>query len=124
MALAGEFLFKRMLKEINKNFDKVSDGGLDEIGKKSIQKNLEIVKKHGEQIGYARGQAESRPFWKSKKFWVMVLGVVIPLIERYTNANLTTEIIFTIEGVLGAYLAGQSWHDHGKTKRQVIEIKK
>lgn len=53
-----------------------------------------------------------KQFWKSKKFWMTLLGIILSLLR----ANGILEVPIEAIGLTGAYVVGQGIADLGKGK--------
>ncbi len=53
----------------------------------------------------------NKPFWQSKKFGAMVLGIVIPLIKHFLGWSLDPEMIIGFYFMIVTYIGGQSFVD-------------
>jgi len=51
---------------------------------------------------------------KSRKLWVLIGTIIIALVNGYWELNIDPEIIWTVVGLAGVYLVGQSAADLGK----------
>lgn len=59
---------------------------------------------------------DEKPFWKSKKWWVAIIGVAIPLILKEFGIHLTPDEVVAIITPITAYIVGQGIADIGKLK--------
>lgn len=57
-----------------------------------------------------------KQFWKSKKWWVMLTAVVIPVANRALGLDMGMEELKLVIGSLMAYIMGQGIADIGKNK--------
>lgn len=57
---------------------------------------------------------KEKEFWKSKKWWTMIAGVSVPVINRIFELNLEVEELQMIIGSFVAYIVGQGVADVGK----------
>lgn len=57
---------------------------------------------------------KDKEFWKSKKFWVSVIGAVIPAANAVFGWEIATETVLTIIGPLMSYVIGQGIADLNK----------
>tara|TARA_B100000579_G_C22849354_1_gene866367 strand:+ start:10915 stop:11148 length:234 start_codon:yes stop_codon:yes gene_type:complete len=55
-----------------------------------------------------------KKFWHSKKWWAMLAGVLVPVINKVSGLELSTVEILTITGPLLTYILGQGVADLGK----------
>ncbi len=62
--------------------------------------------------------------WKSKKFWVAVVGVCVPGLNAVFGLGLAVDEVLTIIGPLMAYLIGQGIADQGKEAALVVGLTK
>lgn len=61
---------------------------------------------------------EEKPFYKSKKWWMAMLGYSVPLcLTKFLGIELTTEEITTMVMPVNAYIVGQGMADFGKYKK-------
>jgi hypothetical protein len=59
---------------------------------------------------------KEKQFWKSKKWWAMLIGVTIPVLNKTMGLELSVEELQLVIGPLIAYVMGQGIADIGKTK--------
>ena len=57
-----------------------------------------------------------KKFWYSKKFWVSVISVLVPILNLVSGFDLSIEQVLTITGPLMVYVVGQGIADAGKNK--------
>lgn len=57
---------------------------------------------------------KTKEFWKSKKFWVSVIGALVPVANPLFGLGLTTETVMTIVGPLMTFVLGQGLADMNK----------
>jgi hypothetical protein len=55
-----------------------------------------------------------KKFWHSKKWWAMLAGVLVPVINKVSGLDLGIGEILTITGPLLTYILGQGVADLGK----------
>ena len=55
-----------------------------------------------------------KKFWHSKKWWAMLAGVLVPVVNKVSGLDLSTVEILTITGPLLTYILGQGVADLGK----------
>ena len=60
---------------------------------------------------------KEKQFWKSKKWWAMLIGVVVPIANKALDLNLSIEELQLVIGPLIAYVMGQGIADIGKNKK-------
>lgn len=60
---------------------------------------------------------KEKQFWKSKKWWAMLIGVVVPIANKVLDLNLSIEELQLVIGPLIAYVMGQGIADIGKNKK-------
>ena len=60
---------------------------------------------------------KEKQFWKSKKWWAMLIGVVVPIANKGLDLNLSIEELQLVIGPLIAYVMGQGIADIGKNKK-------
>lgn len=60
---------------------------------------------------------KEKEFWKSKKWWAMITGVFVPIINKLFDLNLGTEELQMIIGSFVAYIMGQGIADIGKNSK-------
>jgi hypothetical protein len=58
-----------------------------------------------------------KQFWKSKKWWAMVIAVATPILNKVFALNMGTEELQLVIGPLVAYIMGQGIADVGKHKQ-------
>jgi hypothetical protein len=54
-----------------------------------------------------------KPFWHSKRFWMTVAGVLIPIINKVSGLELSETEIVPIIGMIAAYVLGKSHEQKG-----------
>lgn len=54
---------------------------------------------------------KEKDFWKSKKFWAAVIGVMLPALNVWLGLGLAFEEIAASEAAIVAYLTGQGLAD-------------
>lgn len=59
-----------------------------------------------------------KEFWKSKKWWAMITGVAVPVLNKIFDLNLNPEELQLIVASLVAYVMGQGVADIGKYKEE------
>ena len=60
---------------------------------------------------------KEKQFWKSKKWWAMLIGVVVPIANKALDLNLSIEELQLVIGPLIAYVMGQGIANIGKNKK-------
>lgn len=55
-------------------------------------------------------------FWESKKFWAMVAGIMVPILNKATGLDLGIEETGAIMAMIATYVVGQGMADLGKNK--------
>jgi len=60
---------------------------------------------------------KEKEFWKSKKWWAMVAGVSVPILNRLFNLDMNPNELQIIVGSLVAYVMGQGLADLGKNSK-------
>ena len=60
---------------------------------------------------------KEKQFWKSKKWWAMLIGVVVPIANKVLDLNLSIEELQLVIGPLIAYVMGQGIADIEKNKK-------
>jgi hypothetical protein len=55
-----------------------------------------------------------KSFWKSKKWWAMVVAVSIPVLNKLVGLDFNTTDVVAVVSPLIAYILGQGVADIGK----------
>ena len=58
-----------------------------------------------------------KPFWHSKKWWMAMIGFVVPLLNSFLGWDLKADQVSTIILPLIAYVIGQGIADFGKNRK-------
>jgi uncharacterized membrane protein len=74
---------------------------------KDDRENERIVKEVMSKI------PNSKPFWKSKRFWMTMAGVLIPIANKVFGLELSVSEITPIVGMIAAYVLGKSHEQKG-----------
>ena len=53
----------------------------------------------------------NKPFWQSKKWWMVVIAVMIPVLNQFFGLGLNVGEITAIAAPVVAYILGQSYVD-------------
>ena len=56
----------------------------------------------------------AKPFYRSKKWWMAILGVITPVLTKFTGIELSEQIQLAIITLIGVYIGGESWIDSKK----------
>jgi len=75
-----------------------------------IEYDVEKGKKELEQM------IMEKEFWKSKKFWMAIIGALVPAANAAFGFGLSTEAVVTVVGPIMSYVVGQGIADAGKNK--------
>lgn len=52
--------------------------------------------------------------WKSRKWWIALIGVAVPLVNHFFNLNMSVEDITALVVPIVAYILGESYIDAKK----------
>lgn len=66
-------------------------------------------KKIVEVLGNVSKIVPEKPFWKSKRFGITSIIVVLLLLNRKLGLDLNIEEIGAISGIVSVYVAGKTW---------------
>ena len=55
-------------------------------------------------------------FWKSKKWWAMMVGVSVPILNKVLGLDLSQAEVTMVITPIASYILGQGVADHGKNK--------
>ena len=58
-----------------------------------------------------------KSFWKSKKWWAMVVAVSIPVLHKIVGLDFNTTDVVAVVSPLIAYILGQGVADIGKSSK-------
>jgi hypothetical protein len=67
------------------------------------EKDKAIVKETLSAVG------DLKPFWQSKRFWMTLAGIAVPIINRAAGLNLSETEIVTMVGTIAAYVVAKSY---------------
>ena len=59
-----------------------------------------------------------KKFWQSKKWWIGIVGVAVPVVNSVSGWGLSVEEVLQILTPLFAYIVGQGLADFGKNSGQ------
>ncbi len=62
---------------------------------------------------------KEKQFWKSKKWWVGVVGILVPVANAIFGWDLSVEEVLQVLAPLFAYIIGQGLADFGKNREGV-----
>jgi hypothetical protein len=101
--MALQALLIPVVNEIIKEFtkDEKDDGEKSRI-KREIAREIASV-------AIKESAKDTRPFWKSKRWYMTILAVLIPILNRALALNLSETEIAMIAGPVVAYVASKSW---------------
>ncbi len=52
-----------------------------------------------------------KPFWKQKKWWAGVVGVLVPVLNHLLDLGLDPEAVIGVVIVVVGYIIGEAWTD-------------
>lgn len=52
-----------------------------------------------------------KPFYRQKKWWAFVVGVVVPVANQFLRLELDPEVVLGIVIVAVGYIIGEAWTD-------------
>jgi len=52
-----------------------------------------------------------KPFWRSKKWWMAIIGGVVPIANHVLGLELSVAEIFAVVLPLIGYILGEAWTD-------------
>ena len=58
--------------------------------------------------------------FKSRKFWMVIIGALITVLNEGLGLNLPREALITIGGLIVSYVIGQGMQDAAKEKGKAI----
>ncbi len=53
----------------------------------------------------------TKPFYKSKKWYAMVIGVLIPVFNYVLGLDICPDVIWSVVAPIAAYILGQAYVD-------------
>lgn len=54
-----------------------------------------------------------KPFWQSKRFWMTLTGIFVPIINKVSGLNLSVGELSVIVGMIATYVFGKSHEQKG-----------
>lgn len=63
---------------------------------------------------------ENKPFWKSKKIWVLIVNIIIFLLNKGLDLGFTETDTASLFGLSGAYMLGDGMQGIGNKQKPPI----
>jgi hypothetical protein len=54
-----------------------------------------------------------RPFWQSKRFWMTMTGILVPIINKVSGLDLSVGELSVVVGMIATYVFGKSHEQKG-----------